>query len=409
MFNNGCEMNRLSDNSIRVLVTGRTPQALAGLEQILGRQPDIQYGARHIVNGTLDPLQGVRELPDVLVMDLDDNWKAELAALRARPIDERPATIAIGDGGDARMMRDAMNAGVRDFLTHPCSPDELLASVHHLANETRRSGGRSNASMTAVINAKGGSGASLVASNLAHVVATTGSNRTLLVDMDLQFGCLPTYLNVTPRNGLLKALELVETLDAVAIEGYVQSHESGLDILAAAPDSIVLPQDVDDARVTALFDVLAQAYDYLIVDLPRYIETASASVLDRADRILVVTQQSIAHLRDTRRLMSILQSELGIAGERLVVLVNRLDKKSAVSLSDIRTALHDLQIRTLPNDYRRVTESINLGVPLLELGRRTVIAKQFVDLADIVRPQGGGETKNAPARGGASFLHWLGN
>ena len=47
---------------------------------------------------------------------------------RPRALDERPATIAIGDEGDARMMRDAMNAGVRDFLTHPCSADELLAS-----------------------------------------------------------------------------------------------------------------------------------------------------------------------------------------------------------------------------------------------------------------------------------------
>jgi pilus assembly protein CpaE len=225
--------------------------------------------------------------------------------------------------------------------------------------------------------------------------------------MDLQFGCLPTYLNVTPRNGLVKALELVETLDAVALEGYVQSHQSGLDILAAAPDSVILPQDVDDARVTGLFDVLAQAYDYIIVDLPRYIETSSAAVLDRADRILVVTQQSIAHLRDTRRLMSILQNELGIAGERILVLVNRLDKKSAVSLSDIKTALEGVQTQTLPNDYRRVTESINLGVPLLELGRRTAIAKRFVDLADVVRPQAGGEPKSA--HGTASFLHWLGN
>ena len=394
---------------LNILLTGRSKDDLLRLQSILQNLPGVTLATRNIQNGHADPLHEVAALPDILIFIVSESWREELAAVMQRPLASRPPMLIVGPGDNVELLWTAMRAGARDFLSLPVEDEDVALALKQIVLERLGDSTRELAHLTVVINAKGGSGASLVASNLAHVVATAGSNRTLLVDMDLQFGCLPTYLNVTPRNGLFKALELVETLDAVAIEGYVQSHPSGLDILAAAPDSIVLPQDVDDARVTALFDVLAQAYDYLIVDLPRYIETASASVLDRADRILVVTQQSIAHLRDTRRLMSILQGELGIAGERLVVLVNRLDKKSAVSLSDIRTALQGLQIRTLPNDYRRVTESINLGVPLLELGRRTVIAKHFADLADVVRPQSGGETKNAPAHGGASFLHWLGN
>ena len=73
-------MSRHSENSIRVLAAGRAAQVLADLEQALGDQQDVEFTVKQIVNGTVDPLQGVREIPDVLILHLSDNWKGELAA-----------------------------------------------------------------------------------------------------------------------------------------------------------------------------------------------------------------------------------------------------------------------------------------------------------------------------------------
>lgn len=381
MLNNGCNMKRFSDNGIRVLVAGRTPQALAGLEQILGKEPDIQFSLRHIVNGTVDPLQGVRELPDVLVIDLSGNWKAELAALRARPVDERPAIIAIGDEGDARMMRDAMNAGVRDFLTHPCSASELLASVHHLANESRRTAGSGSARLTAVINAKGGSGASFIACNLGHIMSADLAQKTALIDLDLQFGTLPLYLDMNPRTTLMDALAMADQLDGVALEGYMARHASGLHLLPAMSDHLGLPWEIPEASLNRILNLATGNYDQLIVDLPRQIDPLTSSVIERADHVLVVMQQSLTHIRDAKRLLQVITNELGVPRQATEVLVNRYYEKNPITLQDISQALQRDDMQTVPNDFLRVSESVNTGRPMFESARNAAVTRTLQCLA----------------------------
>jgi pilus assembly protein CpaE len=374
-------MTKLSDNGIRVLAAGRTPHVLADLEQVLQDQPDIELSVRHIVNGTIDPLQGVRELPDVLIVDLSANWKAELAALGARPVSERPPVIAIGDEGDARMMREAMNAGVRDFLTHPWLPNELLASLHRLANESRRVGSSGDAHLTAAINAKGGSGASFIACNLGHMLASELGQKTALIDLDLQFGTLPLYLDINPRCTLMDALAVADELDGVALEGYMARHASGLHLLPSMSEHLGLPWEVPEASLSRVLNLASGNYDQLIVDLPRQIDPLTSSVIERADSVMVVMQQSLTHIRDAKRLLQLIGNELGVPRQATDVVVNRYNEKSPITLHDIRQALQHDEVVTLPNDFVRVSESVNTGRPLLESAKGAAITRTLQRLA----------------------------
>jgi pilus assembly protein CpaE len=374
-------MNRPSDNSIRVLAAGRTPHALASFEQTLCNQPDIDFAARHIVNGTIDPLQSVRDLPDVLVLHLSGNWRAELAALRARPLSERPPIIVVSDETDAGMMREAMNAGVRDFLSYPCPPAELLASVHHLANETRRSADGGNAHLTAVINAKGGSGASFIACNLGHMLASELGQKTALIDLDLQFGTLPLYLDISPRTTLMDALAVADELDGVALEGYMARHSSGLHLLPAMSEHLGLPWEIPEASLSRLLNLASGSYDQLIIDLPRQIDPLTSSVIERADSVLVVMQQSLTHIRDAKRLLQLISNELGVPRQATEVVVNRYNEKHPIALHDIREAVQHDEIVTLPNDFNRVSESVNTGRPLLEMAKGAALTRTLERLA----------------------------
>jgi pilus assembly protein CpaE len=73
---------------------------------------------------------------------------------------------------------------------------------------------------------------------------------------------------------------------------------------------------------------------------------------------------------------------LGIARDRLVVIINRYQRRGEVTLQDFRDALPGLRIDTLPNDYRSVFDSINLGVPLLEHEPRSALAKSLSELVE---------------------------
>jgi pilus assembly protein CpaE len=384
---------------LEILLAGRAREELGALESLLCSQGDIQVSSRLMVNGNVDPLEGAASLPDALVLLASDHWEAELMALCERAASERPPLLVVGPKGNVELIRLAMRAGARDFFSPPIDDAEIFHFLRQLARDRREEPGHT-ARVTAVINAKGGSGASLVAANLAHGLAVAGRD-TLLVDLDVQFGSLPLYFNLTPEHGLVRALESADDLDALALEAYLERHASGLALLATASDERLSLGEVPETRVEQLLAVLGQNHDEVVIDLPRWINGASACVLERADRVLLVMQQSVVHLHDAQRLRDILVHELGMLSSRVSVVVNRYDKRSEVDLGAIGDALPGLRLHTLPGDFKRASQSINVGSPLQEIAPKAPLTRQLGILADALAAPSGGEVKKR------SLLGWV--
>ena len=385
---------------LEILLVGRAREELKALEALLCSQGDIQVSTRLLVNGSVDPLEGVSPIPDALILLVGERWEAELAALCERPAGERPPLLVVGPKGNVELIRLAMRAGARDFFSPPIDDGEILQFLRELARDRRQEPGRV-ARTIAVINAKGGSGASLVAANLAHRLVRQGRG-TVLVDLDVQFGSLPLYFNLVPDHGLVRALESVDSLDVLALEAYLRRHDSGLGLLASSPGDRLSLGEVPEGRVEQLLQVLAQAHDEVVIDLPRWINGATACVLERADHILVVMQQGVAHLHDAQRLRDILLHELGLLSSRVSVVVNRYDKRSDIDLEAIGDALPGLVLRTLPNDFKQACHSINVGSPLREIAPRSPLTRQLKALAEALDapPPGAGPPRKR------SLLGW---
>jgi len=364
-----------------VLVAGRDKQELTALERILGEKTDFSIDQSLASNGHFDPLHDIHPLPDLLILCLSDAWKEELQELSDRSSSNRPPVIVIANTQDeTQAMRLAMRAGARDLFTRPVNADQIVDAINHVAQEkfTQSSEGPL---LTAVVNAKGGSGATLLAANLAHVLAKEGQQKVALIDMDLQFGTLGLYLDLHPSMGIVEVLEYSHELDAIALKAYMTEHESGVFMLAATQNSVVLPREIDLDKLTDLINTLQSSFDHIIVDLPRQIDAVTTTILERADNVVITTQQSLTHLRDTIRLKGILKDELGISDKRLMVVVNRYDSNDAITLADISKMLQDSPISLVPNDYKRVTENINLGIPLYKQSRHSAITKAIIKLA----------------------------
>lgn len=390
-------------NRLDILLAGRSRDELARLETLLSARADVRVSTRVFTNGHVDPLCDAFPVPDALVLVVSVNWQAELAALSQRPASARPPLLVVGEKGNAELIRLAMRAGSRDFLSPPVDAGEIDQFIGQLVRDKRTESSRKTARLTAVINAKGGSGASMIAANLAHSLARSIKKRTVLMDMDVQFGGLPLYFNLTPRNGLVRALELVDSLDLLALEGYVLSHPSGLDLMASAPEDRVTIAEVPEDRVEMLLKILGEAYEDIVVDIPRWVSGASAMTLEHADHVLVVMEQGIAHLRDAQRLVAILRSELQVTDSQLTIVVNRFHKSSAVSIKDIRGALPDLRVVSLPNDFKRVSQSINMGSPLLDSAPGAAITR---DLTEMARSLSDGEGQLRTRGSRLSLLGW---
>jgi len=205
--------------------------------------------------------------------------------------------------------------------------------------------------------------------------------RTVLVDLDLQFGVLPLYLDLQANDGLIQAIESVETLDELAVEGWTLTHGSGLHLLGSSHHQLVLPEEVSGKRVSALLALLKRAYDQVVVDLPRKIDTLFEAVVETADRVVVVLHPSLASLRHARSLLAILRGRYGVGGSQLCFVLNRWDETlTNLNPKEIGQALDGASLAIIPRDDRRASQSLELGTPLLDSEPRAPITRELLAL-----------------------------
>lgn len=366
---------------LKVLIVGHSRATIESFQQVLREQTDAKSAIRLLTNGHVDPLHGVRDLPDVLVLQVSHNWEDELEALNARPPAARPAVLAVGPSDDPKLLRRAMRTGVRDFLTVPVDPAEVVAVLEKIQEEKRSVQTSAPQRLTAVLNAKGGSGATLVASNLSHVMVEELKLRVALVDLDIQLGNSALCLNLNPKIGIREALAAAQDIDSVALRAYMTRHKSGLDVLAVPSQAFIEPMAVSDEQLDQVLTVIGQNYDHTVVDVPRSIDPVTLSVLARADRILLVLQQHLSHLHDAKRLVNTLRSYHDDLEGRLTVVINRFQKAGSIGVRDIEHALAvDFHVK-IPNDYKRVCQAEDLGVPLYTHAPSALVSKALRNLA----------------------------
>lgn len=365
---------------MNVLVAGRNAQELEELERVLEHQPDIRLSKRLITNGHSDPLYNIVELPDALIFCTTVAWEDELNSLDARPASGRVPTVVSGPD-NTLVMRTAMRVGARDYFSFPVPRQELVDSLDRIARELQPASTEAGG-LISVINAKGGSGASTVAATLAHSLVEKIDQQVALLDMDLQFGHLASYFDLPEAGGLVDAILRADSMDRLALEGHMMKHKSGLHLLGNSSDQLLVPGDIDENQLHKLLALLRSRYEHTVVDLPRQIDGVTGLLLESSERVLLVLQQSICHVQDARRMLHYMRHYMGIADERIGVVVNRWDKRLALTIGDIEKALGIDGVTCIPNDFAKVAESANLGIPLLEVAPASPVSRSVVRLAE---------------------------
>ena len=368
--------------SLQLVVVGRSPDMIQAVIDTLEGQALLTLVPHLLKADQMLLPEYLRPVPDAIIFVMDDNWRQGVWDLIEKMPTPRPPLFVVSQSNDMECLRIAMRVGVRDVFPMPLQVEDTIATLSRVVQEERKRRGNQGSHLISFMNTKGGSGASLIASNVAMAMATEANyrQRLLLVDFDFQFGGLPTYLNLVARDGLIKAMEFVQTLDQAALQAYVQRHDNGLHLLAAAMDEIIVPDDISAERTELLLKVINQAYDNILIDLPHRIDPAIATILEHSDVIALITQQTVAHLHDTKRLMFLLRDRLGIAMDRIVLLLNRYDKKADVRFEDFQDVFVKVPIQTIPSDYLRASESLNLGIPICGSAADSPIGKALLKL-----------------------------
>ena len=232
-----------------------------------------------------------------------------------------------------------------------------------------------------VVSPKGGAGKTAVSSNLSVALAQRHPGRVVAVDLDVQFGDLSLALSLSPERTMAQFARAGQ-LDATTLKLHLTPAPNGLFVLAGAND----PVDADSithTHVSQVLAILAQNFDYVIVDTPAGLDELTLAALECATDLLLVSSLDVTSIRSLRKALDAFD-HIGVAAERRLLL-NRSDSKVGLDPSDAEDVVGMKIACSIPSS-REIPLSLNLGTPVVISEPKSAVAKQLQQLAEIFAP-----------------------
>lgn len=325
-----------------------------------------------------DGLPAMAGQPVLVIID-GSSFSDGAANLLPRTAERYPQAVIILLSSDRspEYLIAAMRAGVREMLPLPLLASELDAALDRLSNKFAVAQ-QPEGKVLSFVSAKGGAGTTFVAANLGHALSLLGKKRVLLIDLNTAFGDAALYVSdIKPDRTLADVCREINRLDINLLESSVV-RVSPLYSILAAPAEPDPGGDLSADHLMTIVHLARRYFDFVIIDLGRQVSSASVRVLDNSDSIYLVLQQSLPDLRGARHLIEIFGT-LGYRREKVHLLLNRFESSAPLSTSEIERIL-DLRVDSrVPNNFEVANDSINQGVPVLQLARNSTIAKSLAD------------------------------
>lgn len=346
-------------------------------------------------------------MPDVVVMDINMPDMDGISATEA--IQKKVSfvqVVILSVQNDSNYMRRAMLAGARDFLSKPPMIDELTIAVKRagqLAHEEKsryvapfQSGplnapvqpGTQVPQMTlgkiiAVYSPKGGVGCTTIAVNLATALKNA-NNKVAVVDTNLLFGDVAVFLNEHSKNTFLELLERSDELDPDIIEDVMIVHStSGLHIMSSPKLPEINESSYGDS-LSKILQYLQQMYHYIIIDTTPHLTDMVQTCLDVADFIVLITTQDIPSIKNTNQFLSLADAS-GIGRDRILFVMNRYDRRIAISPERVGETLKQPVLVSIPFEDRIISNSVNRGIPFVTENKNLLASKAIHSLAEIIQ------------------------
>ena len=360
---------------VRVYATGSC-EGFDKLRDSLGSHPEIELvGASNTVADGAAALAG-GHLDVILHATRAASLPAdELGAIREHT---RAPVILLASGGSSGLLEQALDADVADVLLLPQLVENIVFAIRKATHGTRRhheAGSGRHGRIVTVFSPKGGTGKTVTATNLAAACAKFEGRKTLLLDLDLQFGDAAIMLGIEPEKTIYDLVVAPGELDAEKLAGYTTKHACGLEILPAP----LRPEDaelVTEAKLGRLLEVAREAFDVIVVDTSPFFHGPMLATLDRTDELLLLCSLDVPTLKNLRLALQTLDL-LSFPKQRVRIVLNRSNSKVGMKPNEVEGAL-GMKVRfEVPSD-RAVPLSVNRGNPV-------VLAEEGADVSKAIK------------------------
>jgi pilus assembly protein CpaE len=154
-------------------------------------------------------------------------------------------------------------------------------------------------------------------------------------------------------------------------------HESGIELLLAPP-SPETAELVTHDLLPNIITLLANDYDYILVDVDKRLDEVNLRIMDVADVIYVVMTADLPCLKNVRLVLETI-GHLGYAADKVKLVLNRSNAFTGINVKNAESALKrriDFQIL---NEYRAAIGALNSGAPFMYTKSDSVLGKNVLE------------------------------
>ena len=378
----------------RVFITGNC-EGLSELSDALGRHSELELVGKseHVREGagalTGGHLQAVLHATRSSALPLE-----EIAAIREHTL---APIVLLASGEASALLEEALDADIADVLLLPQLTENVVFAIRKASHSGRRAKDgrpRGNGRVVTVFSPKGGTGKTVMATNLSACFAKNGK-KTLLLDLDLQFGDAAIMLGIEPEKTIQDLVTAPGELDPGKLAGYTTRHSTGLDILPAP----IRPEDaelVTEAKLVRLMEVAKESYEVIVVDTSPFFHGPMLATLDQTDDLLLVCGLEVPTIKNVRLSLQTLQL-LSFPTERVRVVLNRANSNVGMKKGEVEAALESKIRFEVPSD-RVVPLAVNRSNPAVLSDPKSDFGRAVREMAKTLLPA------TASANGKRRFL-----
>ena len=318
---------------------------------------------------------------------------ADGLAAAEKLVADRPevGAILIAPELSTDLFRQALRAGIRDVLPAPVDTTQLAEAVRRVvetlsvARPPAPTGVAEPAGelgrVVTVFSTKGGAGKSVIAANLAVVLARRSERPVVLVDADLQFGDVAVMLKLAPQHTIVDAVGSIDRLDASLLQNLLVRHDPSGVLVLPAPLEPAFADQIGAEEMVRIVEMLRTFAEYVVVDTPAYFNDVVLGLIEVSDDVLLVAGMDIPNIKNVKIGLQTLRL-LNTPMSKLRLVLNRANSKVKLDVGEVERTLQVKADCLIPSDVV-VPQSVNKGTPVVLDAPKSGVARSIDQLADL--------------------------
>lgn len=292
--------------------------------------------------------------------------------------------VGVSSNSESSFIIKAMRAGCGQYVCWPVDLDDLNNALMRVRPAPTRKTHPSK--LVCVVGSSGGAGATTIACNLAIELAHASNRRTVLADMNLEFGDVCCAFDCTPKYTIADICAEGVEVDHDALSASLHELPCNVSLLAR-PEHVETAREVTPDGIDRMLRLLAEEHEYVIIDLPRASSFLSAIAIERANYVLIVTQLSVPSIRNATRIYQAM-SQMGVDDDCVHFVINRYNADfERLSVKDVEAHFRRPVFAVIPNDYRYVSAALDLGHPIGADSPASPARTAIQDMAKKIAPE----------------------